>query len=237
MLSLEKPDAVRQFDLFFEAREKPRYHAALGIRLWLMAAKRGWRADAIGSAAGVERSTAERLVGGIFVDEDGARCLLDRIAAALGARFGDIARESGRVADIKNAAMNHSDPGYGMLVNEVKRHQSNNPKAFAGAMALGAGIREFREAVVPIGRRMLSERSGVNEMYISLLEHGCVPERALDSRIEDLARALRVNREEVRSRGEEMIRGIAARCPTRDPERIMGEVRNLCRSGIANWRR
>ncbi len=235
MYCLEEQSAIEQFGLFFDSREKPEYHAAFGIRISTIAAMRGLNSEWISGVAKIDKRSVERLIGGIFLADEKTYGFLERVASAVGTRLDKvtIGDWKSRLDDIRNARDKGSDPGYGILFGALRKYARTCPEKFKDSRIVGAGVRMVREGGRPIGRRELSVLSGVNEMYISILEHGYVPMSALDSRADRLALALGTRMDEIKKNGIRII-GEVTKGGISDHIGIMQEVKRECRGGFVH---
>ena len=114
--------------------------------------------------------------------------------------------EIGRIANISDVSMKtlrrigdeadgvkpkfrdrESDPGYLAMYRMARKDAASHPETYRESMRVGAGVRFVRERIW-VTKRWLAQKSCTPIEFITLLEHGLVPQRLMDSA--DLANLL-----------------------------------------------
>lgn len=181
------------FQLFFEGRTPPykrRKEVEIGIGLHLAAKHTNAEFSALGNQIGMSAEFVPYILGGIFKREEVEPSKLNALAEILNTNI-YIANKIG--ADIFQMSLNkptdwENDYGPDLLLRRLHEDEEKNPELYKNAIIYGSGIRQKREWS---SREVLARRSKVSHLYLTLLEHGYIPEKFL-SGVQSIANKLHI---------------------------------------------
>lgn len=198
------------FDLYFPGREEPYtriMEVATGSELRRKANEISIPAKELGIRTGIAHYPLMNIFAGLYRSErmNGQPQL---IANELGVdltkldveKYLRTFREFGRLED---------DFGYRYLTKILEVDARSNPRRYEEGFELGVGVRYKRWIPNRLGRERLAKETGISFRYISWLEHGTVPEEALDWRVDRIAEGLRLTRLELQLKGESILERIS----------------------------
>ncbi len=148
---------------------------------------------------------------GLFFIGDTNPGHLERIAELLRTDAKELFRIGGRAETTGKISEPASRRSFGFLVETLCRDMENSPENYRKAVMIGIAARLRRERIPKMTRHRFSLATGVSENYITLLEHGNVPERFLDSRVDAIAKSLGTDAEVLHEEGSRLLELIISR--------------------------
>ena len=124
---------------------------------------------------------------------------------------------------------------YAFLLEALIRDMNISPDNYKKAVEIGIAARLRRESVPRMTRRRFSSATGISEEYISLLEHGNVPERFLDERVDVIADKLGTERERLLADGSRLVELFRSRYRSLSLSKLADKLKSYAYERVKEW--